>query len=205
MTQYGFFYDATRCTGCKTCELACKDYNDLPVDFSYRHVYEVEGGGWSKDEAGFWTTDSFTYYISVSCQHCDNPACTQACPTGAMHKDENGIVSVSTDRCIGCGYCAMACPYDAPTVSKEVGHSAKCDGCKDRVMAGKQPICVEACSGRALFFGPVDELPMAGDRAQVAPLPAAAHTKPNLYLKPCTHMEPSDPKRMKISNKLEVM
>ena len=204
MTQYGFFYDATRCTGCKTCELACKDYNDLPVDFSYRHVYEVEGGGWSKDEAGFWTTDSFTYYISVSCQHCDNPACTQACPTGAMHKDENGIVSVDATKCIGCGYCAMACPYNAPHVSREAGHSMKCDGCKDRVAAGMQPICVESCSGRALFFGPIDELPSAEERAEVAPLPTADYTQPNLYIKQCPNMRPSGSTEVHLSNLVEV-
>ena len=139
MTQYGFFFDATRCTGCKTCELSCKDYKNLPVDFSFRHVYEVEGGGWQKDDAGFWTTDSYTYYLSMSCNHCDDPACTKACPTGAMHKDDNGIVSVDETKCIGCGYCAMACPYDAPTVSKEIGHSAKCNGCAERIAEGMLP------------------------------------------------------------------
>ena len=145
MTQYGFFYDASRCTGCRTCELACKDYNNLPVEFSYRHVYEMEGGGWQQDENGLWTNDMFTYYLSISCQHCDNPACTRACPTGAMHKDENGIVSVDATKCIGCGYCAMACPYNAPHVSREVGHSMKCDGCKDRVVGNYEIDVVQVC------------------------------------------------------------
>ena len=205
MTQYGFFYDATRCTGCKTCELACKDYKDLPVDFSFRHVYEVEGGSWQQDDAGFWTTDSYTYYLSMSCNHCDEPACTHACPTGAMHKaTDTGIVSVDEAKCIGCGYCAMACPYDAPTVSKEIGHSAKCNGCAERVAAGMQPICVEACSGRALFFAPIDELPSGEGRADIAPLPAEDFTGPNLYLKKCVSMQPVATD-VAISNILEVM
>ena len=205
MTQYGFFFDATRCTGCKTCELSCKDYKNLPVDFSFRHVYEVEGGGWQKDDAGFWTTDSYTYYLSMSCNHCDDPACTKACPTGAMHKDDNGIVSVDETKCIGCGYCAMACPYDAPTVSKEIGHSAKCNRCAERIAEGMLPICVEACSGRALFFGPLEELPNTDERAEVAPLPPASLTGPNLYLKECAAMQEKADAAAKISNILEVM
>lgn len=111
MAQYGFYFDATRCTGCKTCEAACRDYHDLPLELSYRHVYELEGGSWSQAADGTWTTDSYTYYTSFACSHCTNPACTHVCPTGAMHKDDDGIVSVDSHRCIGCGYCELACPY----------------------------------------------------------------------------------------------
>lgn len=203
MAQYGFYFDATRCTGCKTCEASCRDYHNLPLDLTFRHVYEVEGGGWEQDAAGCWTTDSFTYYTSFSCQHCVSPACTEVCPTGAMHKDDNGIVSVDADRCIGCGYCAMACPYDAPKVDREAGHSVKCNGCAERVAEGKAPICVEACSMRALQFGPVKELPKA-DYADIAPLPNPAATGPNLYIKKCHVSVPFDSKDVRVSNKSEV-
>jgi anaerobic dimethyl sulfoxide reductase subunit B (iron-sulfur subunit) len=194
MTQYGFYFDGRRCTGCKTCEMACKDYNDLSTDFAYRKIYEFVGGGWTTDEKGHPIPQNvYTYFVSVACNHCDNPACTKVCPTGAMHKDpDTGLVSVDTNRCVGCGYCAMACPYNAPKVDREKGHSVKCDGCQNRVAQGLDPICVEACSTRALKFGPVDEVSELGDRADIAPLPSVEVTHPNLYIKPHRDAKPSN-------------
>jgi Fe-S-cluster-containing dehydrogenase component len=98
----------------------------------------------------------------------------------------------------------MACPYNAPHVSREAGHSMKCDGCKDRVAQGLQPICVESCSGRALFFGPIDELPNTEERAEVAPLPTVDYTQPNLYIKQCPNMRPSGSTEVHLSNLVEV-
>lgn len=204
MTQYGFYFDATRCTGCKTCEAACRDYHDLPLDYSYRRVYELEGGGWTQAADGTWSTDSYTYYTSFACSHCDNPACTHVCPTGAMHKDDNGIVSVDTHRCIGCGYCELACPYDNPHVDRQKGHSVKCDGCASRVAAGKQPMCVEACSMRAIEFGPIDQLEQGDGRAAVAPLPDPSVTTPNFYIKNCAAAQPCGSTSCVVANKTEV-
>lgn len=204
MTQYGFYFDATRCTGCHTCEAACRDYNDLELGFSFRHVYEIEGGGWNQAADGTWTTDSYTYYTSFSCQHCDNPACTHVCPTGAMHKDDNGVVSVDEKRCIGCGYCAMACPYGNPKVDRAKGHSTKCNGCAERVAAGKNPACVDACSMRALQFGAVDSLPKGDGRASVAPLPDPSVTSPNLYIKNCAMAQPAASTDCRVANEAEV-
>lgn len=134
MTQYGFYFDSTRCTGCRTCEIACKDYKDLGVDFAYRHVYDCEGGDWQMQSDGTYTQDCFVYHVSLGCQHCDDPACVKVCPTTAMHKDAStGLVSVDEHKCIGCGYCHMACPYNAPKVDREKGHSVKCNGCAERV------------------------------------------------------------------------
>ncbi|WP_165053577.1 MULTISPECIES: 4Fe-4S dicluster domain-containing protein [unclassified Adlercreutzia] len=203
MTQYGFYYDATRCTGCHTCEAACRDYHGLSLKMAFRRVYEVEGGLWSQASDGTWITDSYAYYTSISCQHCDNPACTQVCPTGAMHKGENGIVSVEEKRCIGCGYCALACPYKAPRVDREVGHSVKCDGCASRMAAGELPICVEACSMRCIEFGSIDELPR-GTRAAVAPLPDPSVTQPNLYINECAAAQPFGSLDCRIANAAEV-
>ena len=156
-TQYGFFIDSSRCTGCKTCELACKDFKDLGPEVSFRRIYEYAGGDWQEDN-GVWHQNVFAYYLSISCNHCDDPACTKVCPSGAMHKREDGFVVVDEDVCIGCRYCHMACPYGAPQYNAEKGHMTKCDGCYSRVAEGKQPICVESCPLRALEFGPIEEL-----------------------------------------------
>ncbi len=90
-TQYGFFIDSSRCTGCKTCELACKDYKDLTPDVSFRRIYEYAGGDWQEDN-GVWHQNVFAYYLSISCNHCEDPACTKVCPSGAMHKRDDGFV-----------------------------------------------------------------------------------------------------------------
>ncbi len=206
MTQYAFYFDGSRCTGCKTCEFACKDYYDLDANVQYRKVYECSGGKTEKDADGYITTSCFVYYVSMSCNHCDDPACTKVCPTTAMHKDpETGLVSVDADKCIGCGYCHMACPYNAPKVDREKGHSVKCNGCADRVAAGEQPICVRACPARALEFGPVDKMAKLGERANIAPLPAPSYTNPNLYIKACADALPVGGEDGEVVNPLEVM
>jgi anaerobic dimethyl sulfoxide reductase subunit B (iron-sulfur subunit) len=127
-TQYGFYIDSSRCTGCKTCELACKDYKDLTPDVSFRRIYEYAGGDWQEDN-GVWHQNVFAYYLSIACNHCEDPACTKVCPSGAMHKREDGFVVVDEDVCIGCRYCHMACPYGAPQYNAAKGHMTKCDGC----------------------------------------------------------------------------
>lgn len=206
MTQYAFYFDGTRCTGCKTCEMACKDYKDLSVGFAYRKVYEVTLGSTDRDADGCITTNCVTYPLSMSCNHCDNPACTKVCPTGAMHKDaDTGLVSVNADRCIGCGYCHMACPYNAPKVDRDKGHSVKCDGCMERVAQGEKPVCVEACPARALDFGTVDEMMKLGDQANIAPLPKPTYTNPNFFIKASDDALPAEDERGKVANTLEVM
>ena len=206
MTQYAFYFDGKRCTGCKTCEMACKDCYDLATDVAYRKIYEYGGGSWSQDENGFYVPDVFTYYVSMSCNHCDDPACTKVCPTGAMHKDdETGLVSVDAQKCIGCGYCHMACPYNAPKVDRSVGHSVKCDGCAERVAAGMTPICVEACPQRALAFGPADEMAAMGQRGGIAPLPDNSYTNPNLYINPAANAKPTGDEQGAVINIREVM
>lgn len=183
--QYGFHFDAWRCTGCKTCVMACKDYHDHGPNVAFRQVYEYVGGSWRQGGGGAWHQDCRAYYVSVACNHCANPVCVRVCPTGAMHKDGDGLVSVDTRRCVGCGYCAMSCPYHAPHVDRAAGHSVKCDGCAARLAQGLRPVCVEACPLRALDFGPVDELRQRwGERDELPPLPAATFTSPCLVITP---------------------
>lgn len=204
MKQYGFYIDSSKCTGCKTCQLSCKDNKDLDVGVNYRRVYEYAGGNWVKD-GETWQQDVFSYYLSIACNHCSEPACTKVCPSGAMRKREDGFVVVDTETCIGCKYCSMACPYGAPQYNAEKGHMTKCDGCYERVADGKQPICVESCPLRALEFGPIEELRAKyGVLAEVAPLPAAALTKPNIVIKPNRHARPCGDTTGYLANPKEV-
>lgn len=206
MTRYAFHFDGTRCTGCKTCEMACKDFKGLSVGTAFRKVYEVTLGTTERDANGCITSSCVSYSLSMSCNHCDDPACTKVCPTTAMHKDpETGLVSVDVDKCIGCGYCHMACPYNAPKVDREKGHSVKCDGCAERVAAGEKPVCVEACPARALDFGTIEEMAKLGERGNIAPLPEPTYTKPNLFIKASADALPAGDENGKVVNPLEVM
>lgn len=89
-TQYGFFIDSSRCTGCKTCELACKDFKDLGPEVSFRRIYEYAGGDWQEDN-GVWHQNVFAYYLSISCNHCDDPACTKVCPAAQCTNEKMAL------------------------------------------------------------------------------------------------------------------
>ena len=186
MKQLGFYVDASKCTGCKTCAVACKDKNNLPVGMNFRHVTEFSGGRWWQDRStGAWHEDVFAYYVSVSCNHCEHPVCTTVCPTKAHHKREDGLVVIDAAKCIGCGMCAMACPYGAPQLDPEAHKMRKCDACQDRLTKGQNPICVDSCTQRALEFGDIEELRRKyGTCVAIAPLPSPAITKPNLVITP---------------------
>ena len=203
--QYGFYIDSAKCTGCKTCQLACKDYKDLQVDVNFRRVYEYAGGSWQA-EGNTWRSDVFAYYLSIACNHCADPACTKVCPSGAMHKrSEDGLVAVNEDICIGCKSCAMACPYGAPQYDPRKGHMTKCNGCNERVAEGKKPVCVGACPLRALEFGPIDELRAKyGALAAVAPLPEGKYTIPSIVIKPSPKARPTGDTTGFLANPREV-
>lgn len=186
MSQLGFHINTSVCTGCKACELACKDKHSFDIGPRARRVREVCGGGWTRDErTGVCTPDGvYSYSVSFSCGHCDNPACVAVCPTGAHHKDpETGIVSVDPDRCIGCGSCAINCPYGAPQLVRSEGIVRKCDLCYDLISHGEQPACVAICPQRALEVGPIDELRSAyGNDCDIPSLPDSSMTSPNVVI-----------------------
>ena len=186
--QLGFYINSSACHGCKACELACKDKHDLKPGPRLRRVRLMCGGSWEKDERyGSYTPKGvFSYSVSFSCGHCDEPACVAACPTGAMTKDpQTGIVSNDREVCIGCGACAQACPYGAPQVDVEIDKVRKCDFCQDLLAQGGEPVCVGACPQRALHWGPIDELrALYGDLCDVQPLPPSELTRPNVAITP---------------------
>lgn len=186
--QLGLHVDMSICTGCRTCTIACKDKNDLPVGSLFRRVIEVEGGGFT--QVGETVVPNvFAYAISISCNHCEHPKCTENCPTGACHKrDEDGIVVIDQDVCIGCQYCTWSCPYGAPQYNKEKGKTGKCNLCLDLLEQGKQPACVDACPLRAITVGPISELRAKfGGTMELEGLPDPNMTHPNSLYTPHRH------------------
>ncbi|MCU0952170.1 MAG: dimethylsulfoxide reductase subunit B [Burkholderiaceae bacterium] len=185
MTQLGFYVDVAKCTGCKTCQVACKDKNGLPVGINFRRVAEYAGGQWKQLEPGVWQQDVFAYYTSISCNHCADPACVTVCPTGAHAKrKEDGLVLIDSAQCIGCKRCAKACPYGAPQYNPATQKMMKCDGCVDRLAQGQNPTCVDACPQRAIEFGDIEQLRRKyGKGAAIAPLPDPKRTRPSLVIK----------------------
>ncbi|WP_028118093.1 DMSO/selenate family reductase complex B subunit [Ferrimonas senticii] len=206
--HYGFYFDASKCNGCKACHIICKSRFNGEQGVIPRRVYEYVGGQYQANHDGTITSSTFAYYTSVSCNHCNKPACTEVCPTGASRKrSSDGLVVVDQNECIGCGRCSRACPYDAPQLDPIRRVMVKCDGCLDLLQQGQQPLCVSGCPQRALDFGTVAELkrkyPMA-EFANVAPLPDKDTTKPNLLIKPNKLSRPSGSAVGKIENLSEV-
>lgn len=207
MEQRCFVLDGKRCTGCKTCQLACQDYKDLEPGIAFRKVYEYEGGQWATNSKGCYTPDVFAYYLSVACNHCDSPACQKACSTTAISKDENGLVKIDFDKCTNCGACLSACPYNAPVRDEKRNTVVKCDGCAALIAEGQMPICVKACPQRALHFGGRSDMETAWPTAvppNVPPLPDKSLTSPNLLLIPSHNMLRADVETGSLANLAEV-
>ncbi|MBK8183078.1 MAG: 4Fe-4S dicluster domain-containing protein [Candidatus Competibacteraceae bacterium] len=148
--QLGFIHNNVDCIGCRACEIACKDKNGLPAGPRFRRVMYVEGGTYP---------DVYAYKVNISCNHCGEPACLPACPTGAIFKrKQDGIVDIDSTLCIGCRRCEATCPYGAPQFDPSDHLVKKCNMCVDEIEAGRKPYCVMACMMRVLDIGPVDKL-----------------------------------------------
>jgi anaerobic dimethyl sulfoxide reductase subunit B (iron-sulfur subunit) len=178
MGKLGFYFDQTRCIGCRTCQIACKDKNDLSVGVLYRHVRSFEQGDYPNP--GY-------FHYSWNCNHCETPACVTICPVGAMHIDSaEGTVQPNNESCIGCGYCVEACPYKVP-ILLDTGVAGKCDACIAWRQKGENCICVDACLMRCLDFGDIDELKAKygeGLVNELSILPSANETTPSLLVNP---------------------
>ena len=186
MTQYGMVIDVKRCIACSTCVVGCKVENNLPQDMWWNKVVN-EGGANPDSPAGTYGGEMSMSSYTLSCQHCDKPACVAVCATGATWKDEEtGIVWTDHEVCIGCKTCQTVCPYDAPTYDDEAGYMLKCDMCKAELEAGgSKPLCVTGCPMRALDFGTREDIIAQygeGD-IEVEPLPKDT-THPNLIMNP---------------------
>lgn len=204
-TNLGFYFNQELCNGCKACQIACTDKHDTPLGVNFRRVVEYSGGSWNLASDGSFTNDTFTYYTSIACNHCVDPVCIKACPTTAMTKDDDGVVWVDQDKCVGCRYCEWACPYSAPQFDAEQGMMTKCDMCRDYRSEGLDPACVSACPSRALDWGPIDELrEKYGDVDAVAPLPDPSITKPNLVITPHRDAQPWQSDNGEIVNRTEI-
>ena len=150
--------DTTRCTGCEKCVEACKAENRLGPDAPRRWKRQIDDLSSTR-----YTTivrRPGSHFVRRQCRHCVRPACVSACIVGALQKRPNGPVTYDPDRCMGCRYCMMACPYGIPRYDWEaaVPYVRKCTLCNPRLEAGKQPACTEACPHEATIFGDRDEL-----------------------------------------------
>lgn len=177
--RFGMAVDLQKCTGCRACTVACKAENQTPPEVSYNVVLEQEVGQFPNVRRVF---------MYKPCFHCENPPCTPVCPVAATWKrEEDGIVVIDYDKCIGCRYCLTACPYGArfidlgktytdplqpyeqmaspeygenrvrATGSSPVGNARKCHFCLHRIYQGMLPACAETCIGRAIHFGDLDD------------------------------------------------
>ena len=175
MPRYGMVIDLKRCYGCYACVMACKTANHTPPGVMWARLLMSEVGTYP---------NVVRQALPVLCMHCEEPSCLEVCPTGATMKLDNGIVIVDKDKCMGCKYCIMACPYGArysvdkwesyfpeglPLSPYEeftrkawedksgIGVATKCDFCRDRLAAGQVPACQEVCPADARVFGDLDD------------------------------------------------
>lgn len=205
MARYGMVIDTVRCVGCNNCSMACKVENNLPDNIWWTMAKTI-GGTTEYTPSGEYPDNLKMEFLTVSCQHCENPACIKVCPVGATYKDaETGIVRQDYDKCIGCRMCMAACPYtgvrsfnweepkyfldfavgdrDATKHQKHVVE--KCTFCWHRRARGEGPTCVEVCRNQVRHYGDFDdpdsEVSKLIKSRPYKQLLASEGTKPNIY------------------------
>src|SRR5213595_522759 len=188
--EVGFFTDPTVCIGCKACEVACKEWNEVPEDgftwsgnsydntghlgaSTWRHVLFLEQdqqkGQQIVGSLGDGRDPFRWVFLSDVCKHCEEAGCLEACPTGSIVRTEVGSVLVQNDICNGCGYCIVSCPFGVIDRRPDDGRAFKCTFCYDRQKAGEIPACAKACPTQSILFGDLDELQRVAD-ARIAKL-----------------------------------
>jgi formate dehydrogenase beta subunit len=155
----GMLYDTTRCIGCKACVVACREANDLPPESGPwpEGIYDapVDLSSGTKNIIKLYQEGDRESYVKNQCMHCLDPACVAACMLGALRKDEKGIVYWTGDRCVGCRYCQMACPFNIPKFewASLNPRIVKCELCRHLLARGGIPACVRVCPREAVIFG----------------------------------------------------
>jgi len=159
--------DTTKCIGCKACQVACAEWNDLrdeigTCDGTYQNPHDLSGSTWTLmrfSEVENTPGDLEWLIRKDGCMHCADPGCLKACPSpGAIVQYANGIVDFVEENCIGCGYCITGCPFDVPRISKRDKKAYKCTLCSDRVSVGLEPACIKSCPTGALVFGTKEDM-----------------------------------------------
>jgi len=181
-TGKAMLYDASKCVGCRACQNACKDWNDLPVESTdaagiYESPRELSAETWTLIRVA--ERDRAWSFYKYQCMHCAEASCANVCPTGAAaHRGE--FVVIDQTWCIGCGYCVQACPFNVPHRSEITGTARKCTFCFDRVSEGKWPACADRCPTGALVYGQRDEI-LARAKERVEALKGEGFPQAHLY------------------------
>ena len=181
--------DVSKCIGCKACQVACMQWNDLRDEVgtcagTYDNPRDMTDQSWTVMRYAEVETEErgLEWLIRKDgCMHCEDPGCLKACPApGAIIKYANGIVDFHQENCIGCGYCVTGCPFNVPRISKEDSKAYKCSLCSDRVAVGQEPACVKTCPTGAIQFGSKEDMKdYAAER--VADLKRRGYDQAGLY------------------------
>ena len=175
MTRKTFVIDLDRCSGCQSCELACKFENSIPLGEYWLKVVTMGPYGTFPKVQMYW--------LPAQCQQCENPSCVHVCPTGASYVDEDGVVLVDKEKCIGCKYCMMACPYGVRSWNEAEKVVEKCTTCAHL----DEPPCVTTCPGACRFFGDIDDPESDVSKMLASADPSSVHQLKDAGNKPSTY------------------
>jgi len=158
-------YDLSKCTGCRGCQLACKQWNQLPAGQTfnagtYQNPPDLQPNTWMLIKFQEISSGNEVKWLfrKTACMHCTDAACVKVCPSGALQYTKYGTVAIDNSKCIGCKECVAACPFDIPRYDKKTDKVAKCDLCYSRIDNALEPACVKACPTGALMFGDKEEM-----------------------------------------------